>query len=173
MADFQGGDLPKGSFRPFGDNEVILRSYSADPVKYRGDAPVGGGGVLVSGSVDGVELGFCGIREDERFRGTSQRVGVFEVFVRRPRVASDPPDISDDALMVRVFSRAWEYGLDPVTPAPLPGDTFAQAVRVMYRDILQRPALPFASDAEVDGHRGNPGGLPAIQAMCEALGPGH
>lgn len=179
MAEFSGGDLPKGSFRPFGDNEVILRSTIQDPIKYRGDGPGDGGGAILSASVDGVEIGFIAIRPDSRYRGTGQRVGYLDVFLMRPRLPNDPPGMTDDQRMVRVFELTWEDAIGGLPtppgqpPGPLPGDAFAQAVRAIYRDILKRGAFPYASDEEVNAHRGNPGGIEAVRRMCEQLGPGH
>ena len=61
----------------------------------------------------------------------------------------------------------------PTPPTSLPGDAFAQEVRTIYRDILKRPNFPYATDPEVDQHRGNPGGIDAVRALCVSLGPGH
>ena len=60
-----------------------------------------------------------------------------------------------------------EPNTPPGTPAPPPDrDPFAEALQALYQRYYHREATA----AEVEGHRGNPGGLAAVEAMFQQLG---
>ena len=96
------GKLSFGWFQPFGDNEIELGSTIDDPVKLRMRAPSEFIGAISMNTADGTEVGMLGGRRDERYRGTREQVGQWDLFAKRPGA-------NEDRNMRKIASFYWDH----------------------------------------------------------------
>ena len=164
-------ELPDG--RIFTDpaittNGIIVESTSNDPPEVRFASPFGGLMKIcasIKRAIDGKheEVAALQFKIDERERGTGVLSGEATLHLRDGSVPNA------DQGMHRVFELRSDTtglpGADIPESEELPGDGFAVQVRIWYRDLLLRPVFPYASDVEINGHRGNPGGLDGVRAV--------
>lgn len=147
---------------PDAQNEMSLVSTIDDPPALRLASPGGGLGKLSGNVLDhGVqrEVVLLQFKNDEADRGTplERKGGCVTLHLQNP-------NIEGDAGMVKVFEMTTRgvtffvpvIGFQDATRE----DAFGMQVREWYRVLLHRQAAV----SEVDGARGNPGGLPGVLA---------
>lgn len=137
-----------------GNELIVTDKTSGDPAAFVGRSRNGGickfainahHGVDEHGVDKWIEIGYLLGKCDERYPG--QKVGEFQFWLKAP---------GDAAADTHVCSMRH----DGVVGGATGGDAFAQQVLAWYHEHLgRRPGA-----AEIDGHRGNPGGLEGVLA---------
>lgn len=164
--------LGQGFVDASGNNELRVYSTVDDPPALRLGAPTGSVGKLSGNLIrqlpDGTwrdeELVLLQFKHSEAERGTNPLVlsGEVTLHLRDGRASGDG--------MVKVLEIRHDTIWTPWTgylrlgaaqAENYPSDAFATALRALYVRYMRRPPTL----AELEAHRGNPGGLDAVEAM--------